>query len=134
MKRREKAIAGIVIIAVILLIVFSSMSQFMSPYKYVFEVLGNEKYQKEDVYVAGLIEEGSFKQISNNPKVYEFVLTDGKLSMKVVYQGDLPAAFDPSQGCVVYGRFDENGTFHAVKLLSKCPSKYQEKIVERMNE
>ncbi len=134
MKKQHRIITGIAIIAIVFLIAFSTMSQFMSPYKYVFEVKGKDRYMKEDVYVAGLIEQGTFRQISSNPKTYEFMLTDGKDSMKVVYKGDLPAAFDPAQGCVVYGHFGEDGTFQAVKLLAKCPSKYREKIAERMNE
>jgi len=133
-KKQHRIITGVAIIAVIFLIAFTSMSQFISPYRYVYEVKGNSKYMKEDVYVAGLIVQGTFKQVSSNPRTYEFMLTDGKESMKVLYRGDLPAAFDTSQGCVVYGHFTEDGTFQAVKLLAKCPSKYRERIVERMNE
>jgi len=130
----KKVLIGIAIIVIVLVIAYSSLSQFLSPYKYVWEVKEDSKYSSEPVYVAGLIVDGSFRQVSDNPKVYEFDLTDGKMNMHVVYEGDLPAAFDPSQGCVVYGTIGPDGTFKAVKLLAKCPSKYQEKIRERAGE
>lgn len=61
---------------------------------------------------------------------FSFFITDANGDrMKVVYDGTKPGNFDQATSVVCIGRY-ENETFHAEKLLIKCPSKYQEQAKE----
>jgi len=46
--------------------------------------------------------------------------------MRVVYDGSLPNNFEIATNIVVTGKY-QDGTFHAKDILTKCPSKYQDK-------
>jgi len=61
---------------------------------------------------------------------FSFYITDeAGDKMKVVYSGTKPGNFDQATSVVCIGNFQED-TFHANKLLVKCPSKYQETPTE----
>ena len=49
--------------------------------------------------------------------------------MKVIYEGAMPNNFETATSVVVTGSY-RNGYFHAKDILTKCPSKYQEKSVQ----
>ena len=56
---------------------------------------------------------------------FEFTIEDDRGdSMKVVFHGVKPGAFDQAKQIVAIGEY-RDGAFHANKLLIKCPSKYQ---------
>lgn len=48
---------------------------------------------------------------------------------KVVYKGTKPQDFERSEKLVLIGEM-KAGTFHASKILMKCPSKYNNELVE----
>ncbi|MNT82326.1 hypothetical protein D3C72_2220400 [compost metagenome] len=52
----------------------------------------------------------------------------GKVN-KVVYAGTKPQDFERSEKLVLIGKMDNN-TFYASKILMKCPSKYNDELVE----
>ena len=56
-----------------------------------------------------------------------FTLTEGKDSLRVVYQGPAPDQLADGQQAVVEGKLDAGGVFHATKISLKCPSKYEAK-------
>lgn len=49
--------------------------------------------------------------------------------MKVVYEGAIPNNFETATSVVVTGSY-RNGYFHAKDILTKCPSKYEQKSVQ----
>ena len=53
-----------------------------------------------------------------------FVVTDGKMSVPVTFDGDLPTLFREGQGVVAMGRLDGAGTFEANQVLAKHDEKY----------
>jgi cytochrome c-type biogenesis protein CcmE len=53
-----------------------------------------------------------------------FVVTDGKSSVPVQYDGDLPSLFREGQGVVAMGSLDTKGTFEATQVLAKHDEKY----------
>jgi cytochrome c-type biogenesis protein CcmE len=56
---------------------------------------------------------------------FSFYISDANGDrMRVVYSGTKPGNFDQATSVVCVGRY-VNDTFHADKLLVKCPSKYQ---------
>ncbi|MEQ7802343.1 cytochrome c maturation protein CcmE [Pedobacter sp. ASV1-7] len=61
---------------------------------------------------------------------FEFFMKDekGKVN-KVVYAGTKPQDFERSEKLVLIGKMDNN-TFYASKILMKCPSKYNDELVE----
>lgn len=56
---------------------------------------------------------------------YAFVVTDGALTVPVVYRGIAPDTFTDGVDVVVEGRMGEDGTFRATTLLAKCASRYE---------
>lgn len=65
--------------------------------------------------------------------LFTFYMKDvqGK-EMCVKYHGSIPNNFESSTSVVVTGKY-ENGVFHASEILTKCPSKYQEKQIDKAN-
>lgn len=61
---------------------------------------------------------------------FEFFMKDEKgMVNKVVYAGTKPQDFERSEKLVLIGKM-ENDTFYASKILMKCPSKYNNDLVE----
>lgn len=58
-----------------------------------------------------------------------FITDDTGDRMKVVYGGTKPGNFDQATSVVCIGKFSDE-TFHADKLLVKCPSKYQDELLK----
>jgi cytochrome c-type biogenesis protein CcmE len=66
-------------------------------------------------------------QLDNQNKTFSFMMTDvNGNQMKVIYEGTIPNNFESATSVVVTGKY-ENGYFHAKDILTKCPSKYEEK-------
>lgn len=60
---------------------------------------------------------------------FSFIMIDEKgREQKVDYREPMPADFMRSEKVVVIGNYSDD-TFHASKILLKCPSKYQEQKV-----
>lgn len=68
--------------------------------------------------------------IDKQKKEFSFYMQDflGN-EMKVVYAGTIPNNFESSTSVVVTGKY-QDGSFHAKDILTKCPSKYEEKFDE----
>jgi cytochrome c-type biogenesis protein CcmE len=67
-----------------------------------------------------------------NPQTgsFSFFITDDTGDrMKVIYGGTKPGNFDQATSVVCIGRYSGEA-FHAEKLLVKCPSKYQDQMLE----
>lgn len=78
------------------------------------------------VRVGGLIEAGSLRR--GDGQRMEFVVTDGKASLPVRYQGMVPALFREGQGCIAEGYWRQD-FFEAVRILTKHDEKYMPKEV-----
>ncbi|MBY0245214.1 MAG: cytochrome c maturation protein CcmE [Sphingobacteriaceae bacterium] len=61
---------------------------------------------------------------------FSFYLKDEKgLVKNVIYSGSKPQDFERSEKLVLIGKM-ENDVFYASKILMKCPSKYNDNLVE----
>jgi cytochrome c-type biogenesis protein CcmE len=61
---------------------------------------------------------------------FAFYMKDEKGTLnKVVYNGTKPQDFERSEKLVLIGEM-KSGTFYASKILMKCPSKYNNNLVE----
>ena len=58
-------------------------------------------------------------------RVTTFTLVEGEAdSLKVVYQGVVPDAFEAGVDVVVEGKYSLSGPFEADQLIAKCPTRY----------
>jgi len=72
-------------------------------------------------------------QIDKSKDVFSFYMKDAQGNeMQVLYHGSMPNNFESSTSVVVTGKYNA-GAFHATDILTKCPSKYQEKPVQNAN-
>lgn len=66
-------------------------------------------------------------EVNQSERTFVFYMKDAAgHEMKVIYSGTIPNNFESAQSIVVTGLY-KNGNFHAKDILTKCPSKYQDK-------
>ena len=121
---KNKYIFGGKIIAVFLVLMGYLFTQSNIEYVDDFgKVMSTEKTVKA---TGSWVKEKSY-QIDSQTKTFSFYMTDdhGK-QMKVIYEGTIPNNFESATSVVVTGKY-QNGYFHAKDILTKCPSKYEEK-------
>ncbi|OGU67801.1 MAG: cytochrome C biogenesis protein [Ignavibacteria bacterium RBG_16_36_9] len=121
---KNKYIFGGIIIAVFLVLMGYLFTQSNIEYVDDFnKVMSSEKTVKA---TGSWVKEKNY-QIDNQNKTFSFFMADdhGK-QMKVIYEGTIPNNFESATSVVVTGKY-ENGYFHAKDILTKCPSKYEEK-------
>jgi cytochrome c-type biogenesis protein CcmE len=69
-------------------------------------------------------------EMNKEHNTFSFFMKDVKGDeMKVVYEGVMPNNFETATSVVVTGSY-RNGYFHAKDILTKCPSKYEQKTVQ----
>lgn len=87
------------------------------------QVMAGEAPLDTQMRVGGLVEEGSVVRDQQTLDV-QFVLTDGKGSFTVHYQGILPDLFREGQGIVALGKLNADGVVVADEVLAKHDEKY----------
>lgn len=81
-------------------------------------------HMSKKIRIGGLVEPGSIKHGHSN--LVEFMVSDGKKSIKVEYKGILPALFRESQGIVAEGKLNSTSDiFYAQRLLTKHDENYK---------
>lgn len=121
---KNKYIFGGIIIAVFLVLMGYLFTQSNIEYVDDFnKVMSTEKIVKA---TGSWVKEKNY-QIDNQNKTFSFFMTDVKGNqMKVIFEGTIPNNFESATSVVVTGKY-QNGYFHAKDILTKCPSKYEEK-------
>ena len=75
-------------------------------------------------------DKGMYYDAQKDPNHFSFYMKDEKGAVnKVVLNGAKPQDFERSEKIVLIGKMD-NETFYASKILMKCPSKYNDNLVE----
>ena len=96
------------------------------------EIYEQKIYEKKKIRIGGLVKEGSFKLTSNNK--IEFIITDNKNDIKVLYNGILPDLFRENQGVVAQGSLEKK-ILNAKKIFAKHDENYMPvSIVEQLKE
>jgi len=73
---------------------------------------------------------GTYYDAVKDANHFAFYMKDEKGEVrKVIYKGTKPQDFERSEKLVLIGKMD-NDTFNASKILMKCPSKYNDNLVE----
>lgn len=75
-------------------------------------------------------EKGTYYDAQKDPNHFAFFMRDEKGDVKkVVLNGTKPQDFERSEKIVLIGEMNKD-TFYASKILMKCPSKYNNNMVE----
>lgn len=106
-------------VGLILFAVSENLNLFFSPQ----QIAAGEAPTNKRIRAGGMVREGSVKRASDSLKV-EFVVTDYKADVTVVYEGILPDLFAEGEGVVATGHLDDNGIFQAEEVLAKHDENY----------
>lgn len=128
---KPKIIIGVVIIvAVLVYLLVSGFKDSSVYYMTVSEVLSKKsQIQGQGVRVSGYVNPATIDWDAKNIRV-RFTMVEGSDSLRVYYDGVKPDQLADAQQVLAEGKLDADGTFHANKLLLKCPSKYEAKLEE----
>jgi cytochrome c-type biogenesis protein CcmE len=128
MKNYAKYIVAFAVVFVALgYFIVSSVSGEKIYYKEVSELVGDvEMAEKRGLRVSGTVTENNFS-MSKFERMANFEVTDEAGGvMAVVYNGEIPDAFETGASVVLEGTYNvEQNLFTANKLMAKCPSKYE---------
>ncbi len=128
---KPKIIIGVVIIvAALVYLLVSGFKDSSVYYMTVSEVLSKKsQIQGQGVRVSGYVNPATIDWDAKNIRV-RFTMVEGSDSLRVYYDGVKPDQLADAQQVLAEGKLDADGTFHANKLLLKCPSKYEAKLEE----
>jgi cytochrome c-type biogenesis protein CcmE len=128
MKRKRYIIGGLITCLALGYLVYVLMDSFITYYPTVSDLIeSGESIYDESVRVKGEVEQDSIQSNNENP-VLTFTITDGSESLEVAYEGakgDIPSNFGDQAQVVLEGKLDSAEIFHAMSILTECPSKYE---------
>ena len=79
------------------------------------------KIEKNKIRIGGMVKENSIKMKSNE---VNFVITDFKNEINVIYSGAVPNLFSEGKGVVAEGYLKDRNFFEASKILAKHDENY----------
>ena len=111
-------------------LIFAGLTQDSVYFLNVSEALASDRAELGNARLFGKVSPENL-QVVDGKLGADFDLTDkmeaGK-SLRVIYRGALPDTFKPGVEVIVEGTFPSgDGAFIARTLVTKCPSKYEEK-------
>jgi cytochrome c-type biogenesis protein CcmE len=123
----------LVIIALLALsafLAYDAFNSYINPYLTVSQVLENsEAYLNKEIQIIGTVVNGSTR-IGADGTLF-FNLSDGEITIKVVFRGEPPQYFREGEKVVVIGKIVSSKTIIGSKMLVKCPTKYEEEETSR---
>ena len=90
---------------------------FLSPS----EIFNSQKIPKEKIRIGGMVKNNSIKVNSNT---INFIITDFKKEILVIYSGSVPNLFKEGKGVVAEGNLLNKNMFEAQKILAKHDENY----------
>ena len=124
---RKSAIIGLITIAISVGVLFSLNADTSS-----YSSFKEAAKESREFHVMGYWEKekGMYYDALKDANHFEFHMRDDKGDLnKVVYIGAKPQDFERSEKLVLIGEMKDD-TFYATKILMKCPSKYNDNLVE----
>ena len=102
-----------------------NLSESMTPYISIAEA----EAAKGNVQVKGLLDKSVQPQQIDSDFIFVLKDEESGQTMSVKYRGTKPDQFDSAYHVVAIGKYSaEDKSFHANKLLIKCPSKYENEV------
>ncbi|MFC4212530.1 cytochrome c maturation protein CcmE [Pedobacter lithocola] len=124
---KKSAIIGLITIAISIGILFS-LNANTDTYSNFKEATASEKEE----HVMGYWDKskGTYYDALKDANHFSFFMKDEKGEIReVIYSGTKPQDFEKSEKLVLIGKMN-NDKFYASKILMKCPSKYNDNLVE----
>ncbi|MCZ4244451.1 cytochrome c maturation protein CcmE [Pedobacter punctiformis] len=124
---KKSAIIGLITIAISVGILFSLNANTDT-----YSNFTQASQSNKEEHVMGYWEksQGMYYDAVKDANHFSFHMKDEKGEVrKVVYSGTKPQDFERSEKLVLIGKMDKD-TFYASKILMKCPSKYNDNLVE----
>lgn len=119
-------IVGAVLLAAVGVLIFNAMGSSMAYFQTVGELNASGKgLDGEQIRVGGGVQPGSIKERALSDEL-RFTITDGTNTLPVVYDGVVPDIFQEDVEVVAEGTIGPDGTLVATKLLTKCPSRFDD--------
>ena len=120
-------IAGLLSLLIITSIILFAFREGIEFYKSPSQLIAEDLDKNLKLRLGGLVKEDTHKM---NGIENEFVITDNKNEVKVIYSGVLPDLFAEGRGVIVKGRF--NGKlFAAEEVLAKHDEKYMPRELQK---
>lgn len=121
---KSKYIFGGVIVVIFLGMMIYLFTQSSIQYENDFAKV---KAKDKTVKATGAWVKAKSYEIDKANRTFSFYMTDANgVELKVLYNGTIPNNFETASSVVVTGQY-KNGLFYAKDILTKCPSKYEEK-------
>ncbi len=129
-RARNRLIGVTAIVLLVIVAIFASIGNQggTAYYKTVDEIAGDASLASERVKVGGAVVSGSWDRRSNPMRFTikgEDDTNDEGPTVKVVYNGAVPATFGDGVTAIVTGEISADGTIEADEMITKCPSKYE---------
>ena len=114
----------IIILITLILTVFlilKSLEENVIYFKSPSEINSTLELNKKKIRIGGMVKKNS---ISVNADEINFVITDFKNEINVVYKGAIPNLFEEEKGVVAEGILKDRNFFSATKILAKHDENY----------
>ena len=85
------------------------------------EIQNIAEFEKKKIRIGGMVKKNS---ISMNKNEINFIITDFKNEINVVYSGAIPNLFEEGKGVVAEGVLNDRNFFSASKILAKHDENY----------
>ena len=112
----------------IVYLIIKSLEENVVYFKSPTEINNLKELTKKKVRVGGMVKKDSIKVNSDE---INFVITDFKNDIKVVYSGIVPNLFEEEKGVVAEGFIQDRKFFIAKKILAKHDENYMPPEVEK---
>ena len=112
----------------IVYLIIKSLEENVVYFKSTTEIKNLKELTKKKVRVGGMVKKDSIKVNSDE---INFVITDFKNDIKVVYSGIVPNLFEEEKGVVAEGFIQDRKFFIAKKILAKHDENYMPPEVEK---
>lgn len=125
MKKSSIILIAIIAIAIAMILVIYTDSSTYSTFS-------EAKEKNTELYVVGVLNKEKdliYDPVQDANHFSFFMYDNDSTECKVVFNGSKPQDIERSEQIVLTGKMEGN-TFHASKILMKCPSKYNQDEVE----
>ena len=102
-------------------LIIKSLEENVLYFKSPTEIKVSTNVQKTKIRVGGMVKKNSISIVSNN---LNFIITDFKNEINVIYSGVVPNLFEEEKGVVAEGYLKDKNFFLATKILAKHDENY----------
>tara|TARA_A100001011_G_C13549016_1_gene531652 strand:- start:74 stop:502 length:429 start_codon:yes stop_codon:yes gene_type:complete len=122
-KTRLLFLTSITLVTLLFLVfIYFNLKQNILYFKTPSEIFSNNEVENSNmIRVGGMVKKNSIQQ---NNKEIQFILTDYKKELIVVYNGAVPNLFSEERGAVVEGKLNDKKYLIADRILAKHDENY----------